>query len=123
MAIGVLTSNEQFGTLIYDGVTVPTSRFYTTIVDAELIKFTQLDDNPIKCNSITVSAGSSDVYFVVWENASAKVVEIPDGYDFTGHPIYFVGADSTINVSGLAMGALKVLGLTGIELQIQAVGY
>lgn len=121
MSIGQLSSNGQFSTQKYDGATVPTTKFYTTVEDGEIIEMISDDNKIIRCNSITVTANSTDVFFCVWSNQGSKA--IPSDYDFTDKSYYTCDAGTSINVSGLPIGAVKILNATGTEVRIEGVSY
>lgn len=121
MSIGMLTSGNSWSSVKYTGSPIAT-RLLTTIENQELVQFLDNGGKPISCNSVTVEAGAVDLYFSVWV-FNNKNKDNVDNVDFTNEAVFYCKAGTTINISGLSIGAIKFANNLGAEYFIQALSY
>lgn len=122
MSQGQLTSRGDYSSLKYNGSPFD-SEFILTTENQQLVKLEKEDSTPENpklhnCNSVSISAGSEDLYFSVLTDRNQI-----DTFDFTGSPVYVCKANDTITLSGLPICAIKFSNGIGSEYLVQAFTY
>jgi len=118
MAIGTITSNSIYSSLKYTGTTI-TNKFSTTSVNQELVLFEDKDGKVLNCNSVTISAGASDLYFTVLRDRNIDL----DNHNFTDEPVLFVEANTSLTISGVSISGIKFANDSGVEYFITGTSY
>lgn len=117
MGIGILSSNSGVSSIKFTGSPIA-SRFVTTDANQKLITLTSKDGKVLQANSVTISAGTSDLYFSV-----RSTDENIASYVWTNDPVFFCAADESVTISGLSISHIKFSNNSGAQYFIQALTY
>lgn len=116
MSNGIISWNA-FSTLKYTGSTI-TNKFYTTLANQELILFLDKDGKQQLCNSVTVMADTSDIYFTPVRN-----IENPSAYVFTNEPVLVCLAGESVTISGVPLKGVKLSNALGAKILVMGTTY
>lgn len=101
-----------FSTLKYTDDAI-VSEFYTTVANQELILF--LDKNGIQqyCNSVTVRADDTDIYFT-----PVTRKENPSTYSYINEPVFICPLGESISLSGVSLMGVKLSNDLGAKVMV-----
>lgn len=109
---GELYASSVFSTLKYTGSAI-TNRFYTTVANQELILFVDKTGSQKYCNSITVEADTTDIYFT-----PVRKMENPSTFVYTNEPVLVVLAGEKMTLVGVELMGIKLSNALGAKVLV-----
>ena len=117
MSIGSLLSSGNFSSLKHTG-SVISSPFVTTTQNQQMITLTDKAGNTMRANSVTITAGTSDLY-VSFSGLNVNI----GTYSWTNDPVFYIPAETSMSFNGLSISHIKFSNASGAQYLIQAFTY
>jgi hypothetical protein len=126
--MGQFNYNTDWSSVKWTGSTIA-DKFTATTKAQEVILFERENNRILTCNTLTVSADTTDLYFTIIKGNvfldGDSLVRKLDGslYDFTDSPTFTVPADEARSFNGLKATGIRFANGIGARYNIGAIGY